>query len=92
MIKRFKHKGLARYFEKGDRRGIDAAHTPKIRRILDALDQATSPEQMNIPGWRLHPLSGDRKGTWSVSVSGNWRITFEFSGTDAVNVDLEDYH
>jgi proteic killer suppression protein len=92
MIKRFKHKGLARYFEKGERRGIDAALTPKISRILDALDQATSPEQLNIPGWRLHPLTGDRKGTWSVSVSGNWRITFEFSGTDAVNVNLEDYH
>ncbi|MGH8618440.1 MAG: type II toxin-antitoxin system RelE/ParE family toxin [Burkholderiales bacterium] len=92
MIKRFRHKGLARYFEKGDRRGIDTAHAPKISRILDALDQAASPEQLNIPGWRLHPLTGDRKGTWSISVSGNWRITFEFSGTDAVNVNLEDYH
>jgi proteic killer suppression protein len=60
--------------------------------VLDALDQATSPEQLNIPGWRLHPLTGDRKGIWSISVSGNWRITFEFSGTDAVNINLEDYH
>lgn len=60
--------------------------------MLDALDQAASPEQMNIPGWRLHQLTGDRKGTWSVSVSGYWRITFEFSGTDTVNVNLEDYH
>jgi len=92
VIKRFRHKGLARYFEKNDRRGIDAAQAPKIARILDALDQAASPEQLNIPGWRLHPLTGDRKGVWSISVSGNWRITFEFSGADAVNVDLEDYH
>jgi len=60
--------------------------------VLDALDQATSPEQLNIPGWRLHQLTGDRKGAWSVNVSGNWRITFEFSGTDTVNVNLEDYH
>lgn len=60
--------------------------------MLDALDQAMSPDQLNIPGWRLHQLSGGRKGTWSISVSGNWRITFEFSGTDTVNVNLEDYH
>ena len=92
MIKSFRHKGLARYFEKGDRRGIDARQSSRMRRVLDALDQATSPEQLNIPGWRLHPLTGDRKGTWSISVSGNWRITFEFSGTDTVNVNLEDYH
>ncbi len=92
MIKSFRHKGLARYFEQNDRRGIDAKQSSRIRRILDALDQAASPEQMNIPGWRLHPLTGNRKGLWSVSVSGNWRITFEFSGTDAVNVNLEDYH
>ena len=92
MIKSFRHKGLARYFEKDDRRGIDAKQASRIRRVLDALDQAASPEQLNIQGWRLHQLTGARKGTWSVSVSGNWRITFEFSGTDAVNIDLEDYH
>ena len=92
MIKSFRHKGLARYFEHNDRRGIDAKQSPRIKRIIDALDQAGSPEQMNIPGWRLHPLTGSRKGVLSVGVSGNWRITFEFSGTDAVNVNLEDYH
>ena len=92
MIKSFRHKGLARYFEKSERRGIDAKQSLRIKRVLDALDQATSPEQLNIPGWRLHQLAGDRKGTWSISVSGNWRITFEFSGTDIVNVNLEDYH
>jgi proteic killer suppression protein len=92
VIKSFKHKALSRYFEKNDRRGVDAQQSSRTRRVLDALDQATSPEQMNIPGWRLHQLTGDRKGIWSVSVSGNWRITFEFSGTDAVNVNLEDYH
>jgi proteic killer suppression protein len=92
VIKSFRHKGLARYFEKNDRRGIDARHSSRIKRVIDALDQATSPEQLNIPGWRLHQLTGDRKGTWSVSVSGNWRITFEFSGTDVVDVNLEDYH
>ncbi len=92
MIKSFRHKGLARYFEKDDRRGIDAKHAARIKRVLDALDQAMLPEQLNIPGWRLHPLTGNRKSVWSVGVSGNWRITFEFSGTDAVNVNLEDYH
>ena len=74
MIKSFRHKGLARYFAKNDRRGIDVKQVSRIKRVLDALDQAASPEQMNIPGWRLHQLTGDRKGTWSVSVSGNWRI------------------
>lgn len=87
-----RRKGLARYFEKDDRRGIDANHASRIKRVLDAMDQATSPEQLDIPGWRLHQLTGDRKGTWSISVSGNWRITFEFSGADTVNVNLEDYH
>jgi len=92
VIKSFEHKGLARYFEKNDRRGIDAKQCSRIRRILDALDQATSPGELNVPGWRFHQLTGDRMGTWSVSVSGNWRITFDFSGADAVNVNLEDYH
>jgi toxin HigB-1 len=92
VIKNFRHKGLSRYFEKNDRRGIDAKQSARIKRVIDALDQATSPEQLNIPGWRLHQLTGDRKGMWSVSVSGNWRITFEFSGTDVANVNLEDYH
>jgi proteic killer suppression protein len=92
VIKGFRHKGLARYFENNDRRGIGAKQSARIKRVLDVLDHVTTPEQLNIPGWRLHPLTGDRKGTWSVSVSGNWRITFEFSGTDTVNVNLEDYH
>lgn len=92
MIRSFRHKGLARYFEKNDRRGIDSQQSLRIRRVLDALNASASPEQLNIPGWRLHPLTGDRKGAWSVSVSGNLRITFEFSGTDVVNVNLEDYH
>jgi len=60
--------------------------------MLDRLDAATKPEDMNLPGYKFHPLKGDRKGTYAVSVSGNWRLTFGFDGQDAVNVNLEDYH
>lgn len=92
MIKSFRHRGLERYFLKGIRSGIQAKHEKRIRLILARLHASTSPRDMNLPGLRLHELTGDRKGTWSVSVSGNWRITFEFKGEDAVVVDYEDYH
>jgi proteic killer suppression protein len=65
---------------------------PKISRILARLDVATRPEQMNLPGWGLHPLKAGLKGFWSVWVTGNWRIVFRFEGSDAVDVDLMDYH
>lgn len=92
MIRNFRHKGLARYFERSETKGLQAAHVPRIDRILDLLDTAEHSEDMDIPGLGLHPLKGDRKGCWAVSVSGNWRITFAFDDGDAVDIDLEDYH
>lgn len=76
MIESFRHKGLKRFFETGDQRGIPAQHASRIRRQLDQLDAADRVEDMNIPGWNLHQLKGARKGTWAVTVSGNWRVTF----------------
>ena len=92
MIRNFRHKGLDRFFAKSERRRIDAKQADRVRRILDRLDPAVKPEDMNLPGLKYHGLSGTRKGTYSVWVSGNWRITFEFDSGDAVNVNLEDYH
>lgn len=92
MIKTFRHKGLKRLFEAGGTRGIDAALAPRLRRQMDLLNRARSPADMGLPGYRLHELKGDRKGTWSVTVSGNWRLTFGFRGGDAYDLDLEDYH
>ena len=92
MIRSFAHKGLERFFAKSERRGIDAKHAERIRRLLDRLDAAAKADDMNIPGNRFHTLKGDRKGTYAVSVSGNWRITFKFDNGDAINVNLEDYH
>lgn len=92
MIKSFRHKGLQRYFEAGTRRGIQAKHANRLRLQLAALDTAQSIEDMNIPGYRLHPLRGRAKGWWSIWVSGNWRLTFEFEGGDVHILDYEDYH
>ena len=92
MIKGFRHRGLERYFLTGTKAGIQAKHEKRIRLILGRLHASTSPRDMDLPGLRLHPLKGKRKGSWAVSVSGNWRITFVFDGVDAVDVDYEDYH
>jgi proteic killer suppression protein len=92
VIRNFRHKGLERFFAKSDRRGIDAGHADRIRRILDRLDSAARPEDMNLPGYRFHGLKGDRKGTFAVWVTGNWRVTFRFENGDARDVNLEDYH
>ncbi|MDS3860855.1 type II toxin-antitoxin system RelE/ParE family toxin [Thermosynechococcaceae cyanobacterium BACA0444] len=92
MIDSFKHQGLEQFFASGTTRGIQAKHAKRIRMILARLNAATSPQDMNLPGLVLHELAGQRKGTWAVRVSGNWRITFTFDGVDASNVDLEDYH
>ena len=92
MIRSFKHKGLGRFFETGSKAGIQAQHAERLRLILAQLHAATAPADMGLPGLRLHPLRGDRRGTWSVWVSGNWRITFKFVGKDADAVDYEDYH
>jgi len=92
MIRSFKHKGLEQFFINGTKRGIQPDHTDKIARILDRLDASTSPIDMNLPGYRLHELKGSEKGTWAVTVNGNWRITFQFFGQDAHIVDYKDYH
>ena len=92
MIKQFRHKGLQRFFETGSNAGIQASHAPKLRRQMARLDVASSPQDMNLPGWKLHPLSGGLAGRWSVWVSGNWRLTFAFDGEDAILVDYQDYH
>ena len=92
MLRSFRHKGLAKFFATGSRAGIQAEHAERLGLILAALNASVSPGDMGLPGLRLHPLKGRRAGTWSVSVSGNWRVTFRFSGKDAVDVDYEDYH
>ena len=91
MIRSFRHKGLERYFTKSERKGIDARQERRIRRILDRLDAASKPEDMNLPGLKYHALHGS-PARYSIWVSGNWRITFGFRDGDAVEVDLEDYH
>ena len=92
MIISFKHKGLARFFETGTKSGIQAQHAERLRLILGRLNVSISPQDMDLPGLRLHSLKGERKGVWSVWVSGNWRVTFRFVGKDVELVDYEDYH
>lgn len=92
MIRAFRHRGLERFFRKGDHRGILAKSEARIERMLDRLDTVAEPEDMNIPGYEFHRLTGDRKEAYVVTVTGNWRITLRFEGEDAVDVDLEDYH
>ena len=92
VILRFRHAGLKRLFEKGDARRISPDLVPKVERVLARLDEATEPDGMNLPGFRLHPLRGDLAGNWAVSVSGNWRIVFRFDGRDVTDVNLVDYH
>lgn len=92
MIKSFRHKGLKQLFETGKSRGISADLTKRLIRQLDLLNRAASPADMNLPGYHWHELKGDRRGTWAVAVSGNWRLTFTFQGADAYDADLEDYH
>jgi proteic killer suppression protein len=92
VIRGFKHKGLAKFFETGSKSGIRTQHAERLRLILGRLSAATAPGDMALPGLDLHRLKGDRKGTWAVSVSGNWRVTFKFVGKDADAVDYEDYH
>jgi toxin HigB-1 len=89
MIRSFRHRGLKRFYERDDASQIHAAYRKKVARVLADLDSARMPRDMDFPGLRLHPLMGDLKGYWSVTVSGNWRIIFRF---DVVDVDLVDYH
>jgi proteic killer suppression protein len=92
MILRLRHKGLARFYKTGDTRGINAQHAAWLRVLLTSLSAAEEPLDMNLPGYRLHQLKGDRRGQWAVSVSGNWRLVFVFDGVNASDVDLVDYH
>jgi len=92
MIESFRHKGLRRFFESGDTRGINAEHADRIDVILGLLQDADSIDDMNVPLLRLHALAGDLRGFWSVTVRANWRIIFQFDDGKASNVDLVDYH
>jgi toxin HigB-1 len=92
MIKSFRHKGLRRLFESGSTSGIRADHARRLRLQLAALDTAQAIEDMDIPGFRLHPLQGRMRGRWSITVNGNWRLTFEFRDGNAYVLDYEDYH
>jgi toxin HigB-1 len=91
-IRGFRHKGLELLFTTGNASRIRAQHAERLRLILGRLNVAREPRDMGLPGLRLHPLKGDRRGTWAVQVSGNWRITFVFVGNDVDQVDYEDYH
>jgi len=92
VIVSFKHKGLKRLFEQNNRSGLRADLTDKIERILSVLDAASAPQALDLPGYRLHQLKGDRKGYWSLTVRANWRIVFRFENGRACDVDLVDYH
>ena len=92
MISSFIHKGLERFYKTGNTSGVQAKHAKRLRLILSNLDQAEVPNDMDFPGLRLHQLKGSRKGIWSVTVSGNWRVTFRFEGRDVEIVNYEDYH
>lgn len=92
MIKSFRHKGLRRLFDAGSTAGVQTSHAKRLRMQLAALDTARTIEDMDIPGFRLHPLKGRSRGRWSIAASGNWRLTFEFHEGDAFVLDYEDYH
>jgi proteic killer suppression protein len=92
VILGFRHRGLERFFLTGAKAGIRPDQADRLKLVLGRLSAAAAPKDMNLPGLGLHPLKGKLKGRWSVAISGNWRVTFAFSGKDAVDVDYEDYH
>ena len=92
MIRNFKHQGLKQFYVNGSSRLLSPNHIRRIKRLLDSLDAADRPAALNYEGNYLHELKGERKGTWSVRVSGNWRLTFRFQNGNAYDVNLEDYH
>jgi toxin HigB-1 len=92
MIRWFRHRGLRRLYERGESAQVRPDMLDKIENVLARLDVATTPEKMDLPGFRLHPLRGDLRGFWAVTVRANWRIIWRFDGTDVVDVDLIDYH
>jgi proteic killer suppression protein len=92
MIKSFRHKGLRSLFESGKAAGVQVSHVKRLRMQLSALDTAQVIDDMDIPGFRLHALKGEMRGRWSITVNGNWRLTFEFEDGNAYILDYEDYH
>ena len=92
MIIGFRHRGLQRLFEKGDRRRIQPEYIDKVEGVLARLDGATTPQDLDLPGYRLHRLSGDLTGLWSITISGNWRIIFRFDDGKVTDVNFVDYH
>jgi proteic killer suppression protein len=92
MIRSIRHKGLKRLHEDDDPRGVISEHAEKLRDILARLDAASSAADMDLPGFRLHPLKGELKGFWAVTVRANWRVIFRFADRDALDVDYVDYH
>ena len=92
MIRSFRHRGLSRLYERDDPSRISADQLHRITLALADLDAAGKPSDLDLPGYRLHPLRGDRRGLWSISITGNWRITFRFEAGDVYDVDLVDYH
>jgi len=91
VIQSFRHKGLRKFFESGSA-GIQPHYAKRLRMLLAALETSQSIDDMNVPGFRLHPLKGAERGRWSVWVNGNWRVTFEFRDGHARVLDYEDYH
>jgi len=92
VIVNFKHRGLRLLFTKNNARGVSGNMLQKLKRILVTLDGAESPDDMNLPGFNLHTLKGRKRGTWAVTVTGNFRVTFKISGDKVHDVDLIDYH
>ena len=92
MTKSFKHKGLERFYKSGSTSGIQTSHAKKLRMQLAALDTAQTIDDIDIPGYRLHPLKGTRSGFWSITVSANWRLTFRYTGGNIYILHYEDYH
>jgi toxin HigB-1 len=92
VILDYRHKGLKKFAESGSKAGIQPKHAERLRRLLTALNVASSPDDMNAPGNNMHPLKGNMQGHWSVTVSGNWRLTFAFEGEDVALADYQDYH
>lgn len=92
MIRSIRHKGLARLYEDDDQRGVSKEHSVKLRDIVARLDSAEAIADMDVPGFRLHPLKGELKGYWAVTVRANWRVIFRFADGDASDVDYVDYH
>lgn len=92
MIESIRHRGLRRLFERGDKKLIRAGYLERLENILIALDSAQNIEELALPGFRLHPLTGNLKGYWSITVSANWRVIFRFVNGQVLDVDLVDYH